>query len=300
MAGRPADELLQGGAHPAAPLSGDDWLNELPRTVAEVLAEWDLIPAGPTFHGTCALVIPVIGAEAGEAVLKLSWPHAEAASEHLALGAWGGRGAVRLIRADPRRFALLLQRLDATDLAEVYIDQACEIIGDRLADLDVPGHPKVPRLLDQAPRWQHKLKSSSTLPPRVADEAGRLLSELSGDDSYQSLLHTDLHYANVLASTPEASPFVSADWRAIDPKPLVGDRAYEIAPALWNRAEELGSGSGFRWLVRRRVEVICEAAGIDEDRARAWTIVREAINACEETNPRRVSLAISLIKAMGD
>ncbi len=38
-------------------------------------------------------------------------PHEEAEHEHLALQHWHGRGAVRLLRADPRRFALLLERL---------------------------------------------------------------------------------------------------------------------------------------------------------------------------------------------
>ncbi len=300
MAGRPADELLRGVTHPASPIDGDTWLDELPRTVAELLAAWELTPTGRPRHGTCAVVLPVRDAVNGEAVLKLSWPHAEAATEHLALGAWGGRGAVRLIRADPRRSALLLQRLDVTDLTELYTDRACEIIGERLADLDVPGHPKIPRVRDQAPRWRGKLKRSSALPPRIADQAGHLLGELIRDDTRETLLHTDLHYENVLARAAEASPDTSEDWLAIDPKPLVGDRAYEIAPALWNRTEEMGWGSGFRWSARRRVEVICGAAGIDEDRARAWTIVREAVNAAGEASAQRVSLAVSLIKAMGE
>ena len=272
----------------------------LPRTVTDFLTAWHLVQDGPPRHGVCALVLPVRTAESGEAVLKLSWPHVEAAAEHLALGAWHDRGVVRLLRADPRRFALLLERLDVTDLSEVYIDQACEIIGDRLAALDVAGHPRIPRLRDQAPRWRAKLDQSSTLPPRIADQARHLLGELTQDETRESLLHTDLHYANVLARTTGASPYDSADWLVIDPKPLVGDRAYEVAPALWNRAEEMGTGSGFRWSVRRRVEVICEAAGIDEDRARAWAIVREAINVIDGASPDRVSLAVSLIKAMGE
>ena len=41
-------------------------------------------------------------ARAGEAAaLKLTWPHAEARHEHLALRLWDGHGAVRLLAADP-------------------------------------------------------------------------------------------------------------------------------------------------------------------------------------------------------
>ena len=65
-----------------------------------------------------------------------------------------------------------------------------------------------------------------------------------------------------------------------------------------------------RWSLRRRLEIICERAGIDEGRARAWTIVREADNALEVAGSEgvpldadardRISLAVTIIKAMND
>ena len=48
-------------------------------------------------------------------MLKLSSPHEEAEHEAVALQAWRGDGAVRLLRADPRRWALLLERLHADE-----------------------------------------------------------------------------------------------------------------------------------------------------------------------------------------
>jgi len=72
---------------------------------------------------------------------------------------------------------------------------------------------------------------------------------------------------------------------------------------LWNRVEELGTGSAFRWSVRRRLQVVCEAAGIDEDEARGWVVVREtaeAMSAADDGNREGLTLAVALIKAMGD
>ena len=49
----------------------------------------------------------------------------------------------------------------------------------------------------------------------------------------------------------------------------------------------------------RRLEVVCEHAGIDPDRARAWTIVRAVDNARVMAHDReRVSLAMAIVKAM--
>jgi streptomycin 6-kinase len=289
-------------------VSGEDWLQGLPRLLHELLTEWELEPIGRrSMYGSCSVVIPVrlrgAGREAagvgGEAVLKVAWPHPEAAGEALALQLWNGHGAVRLLRADPSRFALLLERLHTRDLTRIDIDEACEVIGDLLATLRKPGHARVPSLTAYAERQAVELRDAPpVIPRRYLDQAAALAGELvRRPASEYRLLHTDLHYENVLAAEP-------AGWVAIDPKPMSGDPAFEVAPALWNRAGELGTGSQIRWSLRRRLEIICERAGIDEGRARAWTIVREADNAIEladdPTARDRISLAVMIIKAMND
>lgn len=297
-------------------VSGEDWLHDLPALLRDLLDEWELEPVGRSMSGNCSIVIPVrlVGADsgrtdgggaprgassAGEAVLKVSWPHPEAATESLALQTWNGHGAVRLLRADPARFALLLERLDTEDLTTRPVDDACVVIGDLLTTLRRPPHPRVPRLADYATRQAGELRvAPPVIPRRYLDQAAALARELvTRPPAEERLLHTDLHYANVLAAA-------RAPWLAIDPKPMAGDPAFEVAPALWNRPDELGTGSQVRWSLRRRLEIICERAGIDEGRARAWTIVREADNAVDAAlDPAgrdRVSLAVMIIKAMND
>ncbi len=276
-------------------VTGETWLRRLPGLLTELLEEWSLSVEGNVRWGVAAVAVPV-RSPAGPAVLKVTWPHHEALTEHLGLRQWDGRGAVRLLRADPRRFALLLERLDpATDLRSLPVDEACGIIGDLLAQLRSPAHPQVPTLSAYAERQLAKPPPLDLLPRRFVDQARRLATDLTSDpDVEASLLHTDLHYENVLRGTRQP-------WLAIDPKPTAGDRAFEVAPALWNRTDELGTGSSVRWNLRRRLEIICDYAGIDEDRARAWTIVREVDNATDPTEgPERTSLAVAVIKAMNN
>jgi streptomycin 6-kinase len=110
-------------------------------------------------------------------------------------------------------------------------------------------------------------------------------------------VHTDLHYANVLAGQRQP-------WLAIDPKPLAAEPAYAVAPALWNRWEEAVASSDVRGALRRRLSVVCDHGGIEEDRARAWTIVREVQNALWAGSGReaaaRVTVAVTILKAMND
>ena len=297
-------------------VSGEDWLDTLPGLLGDLLTEWELEPVGRSMSGACSVVVPVrlLGAgreivgPSGEGVLKVTWPHPEASTESLALQTWNGHGAVRLVRADPPRFAMLLERLATRDLTRVDIDEACGVIGDLLRTLRRPPHARLPSLTAYAERQARELHDApAVLPRRYLDQAAALAGELVvRPPAEDRLLHTDLHYANVLAA-------YRAPWLAIDPKPMAGDPAFEIAPALWNRADELGAGSQIRWSLRRRLEIICERAGIDEGRARAWTIVREADNALDAAQSAqaaggaarasahdRVSLAVVIIKAMND
>ena len=65
---------------------------------------------------------------------------------------------------------------------------------------------------------------------------------------------------------------------AIDPKPLAGDPAYEVAPLLWNRWEEAIATGNLRQALLDKMFTVIDAAGLDEDRVRGWIVVREVLN----------------------
>src|SRR3954471_14478903 len=87
------------------------WVDTLPATAQGLLEEWQLALDGPPQHGFCSLVLPVRTSGGGPAMLKVGFPEEESEHEHLALRRWAGRGAVQLLRADPHRWAMLLERL---------------------------------------------------------------------------------------------------------------------------------------------------------------------------------------------
>lgn len=274
------------------------WLDRLPRLARELVEEWALTPDAQAAHGHTALVLPVRTASGRPAALKIGWPHAEAEHEALALQHWHGRGAVQLLRADPRRWALLLERLHPEDLGEQWDVQACEIVGGLYRRLHVPAPPQLRRLSDQAARWVDELgdiDKSAPIPRRMIEHARGLARDFAADGATDGrLIHTDLHYANVLAGDRE-------EWLAIDPKPLSGDPHYELAPMLWNRWAELDGR--IRDGVRDRFFALVDAAELDEDRARDWVVVRMLVNLKEEVaaaTPDREAITrwITLAKAV--
>jgi streptomycin 6-kinase len=275
---------------------GAAWAAELPRLLAGCLDDWGLAPDEPARSGFTAVVLPV-SRDGERLALKVVWPHEEAFGEPLALRRWNGQGAVRLVAAEPSRGALLLERLDADrDLTKMWVDEACEVIGGLLARLNVPALPQLPALSQVAAKMSPRLdRAAEQLPRRMVARAKGLAGELASDPGCDGrVLHRDLHFENVLAAEREP-------WLTIDPKPLNGHPGFELAPVLWNRADELGSGSSFRYLVRQRLELLSEAAGIDEDVARHWTTVRlmwEAVYAAEAGDAERLTAMISLVKAV--
>ncbi|GAB3496161.1 aminoglycoside phosphotransferase family protein [Flexivirga lutea] len=282
---------------PAEPaVSGEDWLARLPGQVAELAGAWGLVADGPVWHGVCAVVIPC-HRDGQPVVLKVSWPHEEARLEHLALQAWGGDGAVRLLAADPPRWAMLLEplvhdrNLDSTGLLE-----ACETIGGLMRRLDRSATPQFTRLSDEIERWIPLCRNGSPLVPRrLTEQAAATLGDLR-DGCDGRLIHQDLHFQNVLAAEREP-------WLAIDPKPLSGEWAFAVAPVLWNRWDEAAAATNLRTHLRLRVGLVCDAAGLDEDRAMAWSFVRLVTNAiweAQEPQPGQAELSqwIAAAKAM--
>jgi streptomycin 6-kinase len=252
------------------------WLDRLPGLAGAVLDEWELTIDGAPLHGFCSLVLPVTSAE-GAAALKLGFDEDEE-SEHeaLALQHWGGRGAVRLLRADPGRRALLLERLHPRDLATVGELEACEVVAGLYARIRRVAPPQLRTVTSYVERWAAPLVDlprDAPVPRRLVEQAVHLARDLVADPASTGVLvHGDLHHHNVLAADREP-------WLVIDPKAMSGDQHYEPAPMLWNCWEQVVASGDVRGGVRRRFHTLVDVAGLDEERARDWVVVRMVLNA---------------------
>jgi streptomycin 6-kinase len=251
------------------------WVERLPDRLAALLEEWELSPDGWSMHGYCSIVVPVRTSDGEQAVLKVAFDvDEESEHEHLVLRHWGGRGAVRLLRADPHRRAMLLERLHHEDLTGLPDVEACEVVAALYPRLHLPALPQLRTVTSYVERWSADLADmprSAPIPRRMVEQALSLARDLVADPASTGVVvHGDLHYLNVLAADREP-------WLVIDPKPMSGDPHFEPAPMLWNRMDELGEA--VRAGVRRRFHTLVDAAGLDEARARDWVIVRMVLNA---------------------
>jgi streptomycin 6-kinase len=218
-------------------------------------------------HGGFAVVVPVHrGDEA--CVLKISQLTEAVAAEALALSAWGGQGAVRLLGADPGAGVLLLERLNPGrtlfDLPWPAAARVAAALLHRLAS--VPAPAGVPSLREIGETLAGSLPARNQrvggpVPKPYLDAAASLAREL-GASAGDRLVHADLHYGNVLASDREP-------WLAIDPRAVAGDPEHAVPELLWARLEEVG-GAG----LRRLLAMLVTEGDLDPEKARSWSIVR--------------------------
>ena len=282
------------------------WVDELPATLQLLVEGWRLRPDGDPTHGHCSLVLPVRTVEGAAAMLKIGFPDEESEHEHLALQRWGGVGAVRLLSADPHHRGLLLERLSFTDLSTVSDAEACRVVADLYRRIHIAAMPQLRPLSYFIDFWTAELAGmarNAPIPRRLVEQAIAVATDLNADRAVPDrVIHTDLHYGNVLAANVLAGE--REPWLVIDPKPVNGDPHYEIAPMLWNRWDEIAGD--VRDGVRRRFWMLVDAAEFDETRARDWVIVRMVHNAMwawtddSESDQSRLTRCIAIAKAVQD
>jgi streptomycin 6-kinase len=247
-------------------LTRDLWLERVPVLLAECVAEWDLRLGEPYVQGAAGYAVRADLPDGTAAVLKLIYPHREAVHEAAALRVWGGDGAVRLLEYDAERWAMLMERCEpGTLLAVADAETALDVLVGLLPRLWRRVDEDFHSLADEAAWWIRDLpdeweRAGRPFERELLDEVIDTLDALSGSQGDQVLLHQDLHTDNVLAAQREP-------WLVIDPKPLVGEREFAVAPIV--RDYVLGHSCP---AVERRLDRLTSDLGLDRERARGWTV----------------------------
>jgi streptomycin 6-kinase len=195
---------------------------------------------------------------AGDAVLKVNFPDEESEHDAEALDRWNGVGAARLLDRDDELRALLVERLrPGTQLWTLPDDEATELAAGVLEQLWVPAGEPFRRLENVAEHWAEELLASS-MDRALVDEAVAFLREAGPTQREWVLMHQDFHGGNVLLS--------DRGWLAIDAKPLVGEREFDVASLIRDRRPTTKAA------MERRLDYLVDRLDLDRERTRGWAI----------------------------
>ncbi|MGW0660759.1 aminoglycoside phosphotransferase family protein [Streptodolium elevatio] len=252
------------------------WLAGLPESAAEFLDRWRLTAERPVLPGgALSLTLLVRRDDDTPATLKLGFVDRYTAHEADALAIWAGRGAVRLLDADAPRGALLLERLQPdVSLRSLPEDRAMLEAVEVLRHLWIapPEDSAIDLVADRVGHWVESMprrfaELGGPCPKSLLDEAVSLCADLAASQPGVVVLHTDCHHGNVLAAE-------RAKWLAIDPRPMLGEPAFDLGPLVRDRLATVVAETRPQAVVRRRVTWLANSLDLDVERVRGWALVQ--------------------------
>jgi streptomycin 6-kinase len=253
------------------------WIAGLPAIVADIAGRWSL-RVGEPFQpgGQCSWTAPVTDPAGTSLVLKVGYrsPSGEERDEAAGLRVWAGNGAVRLQAAAESELAhaLLIERcLPGTPLGQALPEpEQDQVVAGLLRRLWAQPHPAYPfrALAQMCAAWAGEFerdyaaaRPADRIDPGLARAGIALFRELPETADRRVLLCTDLHGDNILAAQ-------RAPWLVIDPKPYLGDPAYDVLQHMLNCSDRLAADPA--GLAARMASL----AGVDAARVRRWLFAR--------------------------
>jgi streptomycin 6-kinase len=243
----------------AAAVGAAGWVEGLPALVADLEREWGVTVGAAFADATEALVAAAVLADGTDVVLKIVIPRSEdvAALRHeiTVLRVADGEGCVRLLRADPDRGAMLLERLGPSlfelgpplaDRLEILCSVA-ERFWRPAPGLDLPTGAEKARWLAATipPAWDELGRPCSARAIEHALACARHRAD-AHDDDRAVLVHGDLHRWNVLRAADR--------WALVDPDGLLAEPEYDLGIVMREDPQELLDGDPYervRWLAAR-------------------------------------------------
>ena len=277
--------------------SRTEWDAAAAGIVQTMLDRWSLVAGDAYIGGYAAAVINVTRDDGSPAVLKVGFPHFEAVYEAVALEALG-TVAPKLYAQDPWTWSMLLERVVPGTPLSAFTGStadalliACEMqrvvastpppvglpsLADGMALYSAAARARLARDLPEIERMD-----AAGLVTHALDE----LDALAEEPADAVLLHGDFNPGNLLSS--------GDSWQIIDPKPLVGDAAFDFWPIVQQLGDPLAADA-----VAERLAIVGELSGLDPRRIARWGFARLGLNVSWYLDDGTPDLAVASVGEM--
>ena len=253
-----------------------EWLDNVPTLVDELSIEWGFTVDHGFADGTEAFVAAVTMEDGSEAVLKLLIPRADAFENHeiTVLQLANGDGCAALLRADPERRALLLERLGPSvhDLG-LPLAQRHEILCATALAFWRPAPDS--GLRSGAVKGQWLIDSITALWVELGRPCSEAAIELAvecahrriaaHDDQRAVLVHGDVHEWNTLQA--------GDGFKLIDPDGLIAEPEYDLGIIMREDADVLLAAPSVMDASWQRAQWLANRCSLDAVATWEWGVV---------------------------
>jgi len=231
--------------------------------------DWHLLDDGSAFATKSSLLQPVFYGDR-KAMLKIPLCDEERRGAALMV-CWNGSGAVKVLEHDDG--ASLMERATGTrSLREMVLNGQEEKANNIICGVTPKLH-KAPccqnKDLVPLPIWFRSLEPASEKCGGILRDCSKMAAYLLSDPNDIVALHGDIHYENILDSS-------KGTWLAIDPKALLGERAFDFANLFCNPTPEIAM-SPVR--LEKQTAFVAREAGLDLRRLLQWIVAWSGLSA---------------------
>ena len=270
-ANTPTDPLatFESALRARAGAEADTWLEALPELIGTMRATWDLVVTGTARDvDAFGMTIPATRGE-DRVLLRMSYPDGWFLDETAALHAWDNNGAVRLLETDARGAHLRAAPDPGTPLsAERNQMRALRLAAGALRELWIPAPDGLQMLSVEVREWMDQMPARFERVDRpfertLLHDAEQLFRAFMPTQAAPVLLHGDARLGAFVLDGDHAI--------AIDPKPLVGEPAFDVASLLRDRPEELVADTvAGRQILQSRLEQLTDLLDVSASRVKGW------------------------------
>lgn len=264
-----------------------EWLANVPVLVDTLSVEWGFTVDHGFADGTEAFVAAVTMADGSDAVLKLLIPREDGYENHeiTVLQLANGDGCAALLRSDPERRALLLERLGPSvhDLG-LPLAQRHEILCATALNFWRPAPDS--GLRSGAEKGQWLIDSIRTLWVELGQPCSQAAIDLAvecahrriaaHDDQRSVLVHGDVHEWNTLQA--------GDGFKLIDPDGLIAEPEYDLGIIMREDADELLAAPSVVEASWQRAQWLADRCGLDAIATWEWGVVERVSTGLLATN----------------
>ncbi|CAH1657234.1 Streptomycin 3''-kinase [Hyphomicrobiales bacterium] len=270
---------------------------------APFLTRWDLVADGNPFATHSSRLLPVRQGTTS-AMLKIALEPEEQAGCAV-MDWWSGRGAAPVLAYDPSG-VLLMERAEGTrslarfarsgrdeDATRILCGAVAKLHGHCLGP-SAGGLSRLPRPQNLVPLdiWFQDLAPIARTQGGILGECQRVADRILPVQRDIVVLHGDIHHDNVL-------DFEARGWLAIDPKRLIGERAFDYANIFCNPDPDWDIETAPR-LFHQRLEIAAAETGLERRWLVSWIMAWAGLSAAwfiGDNQPGAVDLAIAELAA---
>jgi streptomycin 6-kinase len=234
------------------------------------LSRWRLVPEGEAIRTHSSLLLPV-QSNGVPAMLKVATAEEERKGAHL-MSWYAGNGAACVLAHEGP--GLLLERLSGQrSLIEMERsgrgDEATRTICEVVARLHASRDHPPPETLYPMALWFRQLEPAATRLGGVLTKSAAAASELLAVPQDVVPLHGDIHHGNILDGDERG-------WLAIDPKGVLGERAFDYANLFFHPEAKVAKEAG---RLEQRIDVVAKNANLDPQRLLKWIVAYGGLKA---------------------